>query len=126
MGGPRRTPFDAPRDDRPIGARLGPAPLPPPLAQAADTARPLAAGPDPSVTPDETLVLSAIAEEMESSGHRLNSFGAYLAREMEESGERRIALSTKLRELAVVRELCYDRDVAIYKEGFALGSPSSS
>ena len=53
--------INAPREDHPIGARLRPAPLPPPLAQVADTARPLAAGPDPSFTPDETSVLRAIA-----------------------------------------------------------------
>ena len=50
---------------------------------------------------------------------------------MEENGERMIALSTKLKELAVlrelgVRELGYDRDVAIYMEGFAVGSSSSA
>ena len=50
---------------------------------------------------------------------------------MGNSGERTIALSTMLKELAVVqglgvRELGYDRDVAIYKEGFALGSSSSA
>ena len=43
-----------------------------------------------------------------------------LAREMEERGERMIALSTKLKELAV------NRDVAIYMEGFAVGSSSSA
>jgi len=132
---------NAPLGDRPIGARLGPAPLPPPLAQVADTARPLAAGPDPSFTPDETSVLRAIAEETEDAGHRMKSWSEEqhgiaicqlkLARAVEESGERMIALSTKLKELAVVRELGvrelgYDRDVAIYKEGFALGSSSSS
>ena len=50
---------------------------------------------------------------------------------MEQHGERMIALSKKLKELAVVRELgvrelgC-DRDAAIYTEGFALGSSSSA
>ena len=126
---------NAPLEDRPIGARLGPAPLPPPLAQVADTARPLAAGPDPSFTPDETSVLRAIAEETEDAGHRMKSWSEEqhgiaicqlkLARTVEESGDRMIALSTKLKELAVVRELG-DRDVAIYQEGFALGSSSSS
>ena len=53
------------------------------------------------------------------------------AHEMEQHGERMIALSTKLKELAVVRELGvrelgYDRDVAIYMEGFAVGSSSSA
>ena len=53
------------------------------------------------------------------------------ARDMEENGERMIALSKKLKELAVVRQLgvrqlgC-DRDAAIYREGFALGSSSSA
>ena len=144
MGGPRRTPIDAPRDDRPIGARLGPAPLPPPLAQAADTARPLAAEPDPSFTPDETSILRDIAEETEDAGHRLKSWSeeqaaiairqCKFAHEMEQHGERMIALSKKLKELAVVRELgvrqqdgyVYDRDAAIYMEGFDLGSSSSA
>ena len=36
------------------------------------------------------------------------SLGAYLAREMEESGERMIGLSAKLEELALCRELDYD------------------
>jgi len=122
--------INAPLEDRPIGARLGPAPLPPPLAQAADTARPLAAGPDPSFTPDETSILRAIAEETEDAGHRMKYWSEEqqaiairqykLAREMEESGERMIALSTKLKELAV------NRDVAIYMEGFAVGSSSSA
>ena len=53
------------------------------------------------------------------------------ARDMEENGERMIALSTNLKELAVVRELGvrqlgYDRDVAINMEGFAVGSSSSA
>ena len=133
--------INAPLEDRPIGARLGPAPLPPPLAQAADTARPLAAEPDPSFTPDETSILRAIAEETEDAGHRLKSWSeeqaaiairqCKFARDMEENGERMIALSTKLKELAVVRErgvrqLGHDRDAAIYMEGFALGSSSSA
>ena len=127
--------INAPLEDRLIGARLGPAPLPPPLAQAADTARPLAAEPDPFLTPDETNILRAIAEETEDAGHRMKSWSEEqhgiaicqlkLARAVEASGERMIALSTKLKELAVVRELG-DRDVAIYQEGFAPGSPSSS
>ena len=45
---------------------------------------------------------------------------------MDESGKRMIDLSTKLKELAVERGLGGDRDVAIYQEGFALGSSSSS
>ena len=133
--------INAPLEDRPIGARLGPAPLPPPLAQAADTARPLAAEPDPSFTPDETSILRAIAEETEDDGHRLKSGSEEqaaiairqrkFARDMEENGERMIALSTKLKELAVVRglgvrQLGYNRDAAIYMEGFALGSSSSA
>ena len=133
--------INAPLEDRLIGARLGPAPLPPPLAQAADTARPLAAEPDPSFTPDETSILRAIAEETEDAGHRLKYWSeeqaaiavrqCKFARDMEENGERMIALSTKLKELAVVRELGvrqlgYDRDAAIYMEGFALGSSSSA
>ena len=80
-------------------------------------------------------------EETEDAGHRMKSWSeeqqaiatrqCKLAREMEESGERMIALSTKLKELAVVRELGvrqlgYDRDAAIYMEGFALGSSSSA
>ena len=143
---PRIAEINAPLEARPIGARLGLVPLPPPLAppplaQAADTARPLAAGPDPSFTPDETSILRAIAEETEDAGHRMKSWSeeqqaiatrqCKLAHEMEESGERMIALSTKLKELAVVRELGvrelgYDRDVAINMEGFAVGSSSSA
>ena len=127
-------------------AELGPVPQPPPLAptpleQAADTARPLAAEPDPSLSPDETSILRAIAEETEDAGHRLKSWSeeqaaiairqCKFARDMEENGERMIALSTKLKELAVVRELGvrelgYDRDVAINMEGFAVGSSSSA
>ena len=50
---------------------------------------------------------------------------------MEQHGERMVALSKILKELAVVRELgvrqfVCDRDAAIYKEGFALGSSSSA
>ena len=112
-----------------------------PLAQAADTARPIAAEPDPSSTPDETSILRDIAEETEGAGHRLKSWAeeqsaiairqCKFAHEMEQHGERIIALSKKLKELAVVRELgvrqlgC-DRDAAIYMEGFALGSSSSA
>ena len=79
----------------------------PPLAQAADTARPLAAEPDPFLTPDETNILRAIAEETEDAGHRLKSWSeeqaaiairqCKFARDMEENGERMIALSTKLK-----------------------------
>ena len=133
--------INEPPEDRLIGARLGLAPLPPPLAQAVDTARPLAAEPDPSFTPDETRILRAIAEETEDAGHRLKSWSeeqaaiairqSKFAHEMEQHGERMIALSTKLKELAVVRELGvrqlgYGRDAAIYMEGFALGSSSSA
>ena len=50
---------------------------------------------------------------------------------MADIGERMIALSTKIKELAVAqglgaRELGYDRDVAIYKAGITLGSSSSA
>ena len=76
-------------------------------------------------------------EETEDAGQRMKSWSeeqqaiatrqCKLAREMEESGERMIALSTKLKELAGVRELgVRDRDVAIYMEGFAVGSSSSA
>ena len=105
--------INAPLEDRLIGARLRPAPLAPPLAQSADTARPLAAGQHLSFTPDETSVLRAIAEETEDAGHRMKSWSAstvaigdrhvQFARGMEGRGERMIALSTKLKELAVVR-----------------------
>ena len=82
-----------------------------------------------------------IAEYMRGFGHRMKYWSeeqqaiatrqCKLAREMEESGGRMIALSTKLKELAVVRELGvrelgYDRDVAINMEGFAVGSSSSA
>ena len=110
-------------------------------AQAVDTARPLAVGPDPCFTPDETSVLRAIAGGTEDAGHRMRSWSSstfaiadrhvQFAKDMEGHGERMCALSTKLKELAVVRglgvrELGYDRDVAIYTEGFAVGRPSSA
>ena len=102
--------INAPLEDRPIGARLGPVPLPPPLAppplaQAADTARPLAAGPDPSFTPDETSILRAIAEETEDAGHRMKSWSeeqqtiairqCKFARDMEENGEHHVCFQTQ-------------------------------
>ena len=72
-------------------------------------------------------------EETEDKGHRMKSWSeeqqaiatrqCKLAREMEESGERMIALSTKLKELAVVRELG-ERELDM--EGFAVGSSSSA
>ena len=124
--------INAPLEDHPIGARLGPAPLPPPLAQVADTARPLAAGPDPSFTPGETSVLRAIAAELESAGHNVRGFGAWvldgggissLPREISKQAQQLFDLAIRLNDLALARE---NRDVAIYKEGFALGSSSSS
>ena len=78
----------------------------------------LSQGPDPSFTPDETSVLLAIAEETESAGLRLQSFGEHLASEIEQNAQRMIGLSTKLKELAVVRDLGHD----IFNNG---GSSSS-
>ena len=124
--------INAPREDHPIGARLRPAPLPPPLAQVADTARPLAAGPDPFFTPGETSVLRAIAAELESAGHNVRGFGACvldgggissLPREISKQAQQLFDLAIRLNDAALARE---NRDVAIYNEGFALGSSSSS
>ena len=109
---------------------------PPPIPQAVDTAianaqafRPPAAEPDLSSAPEETNILRGIAQESENAGHRLKSWAeeqativllhSKFAQEMEQHGERMIALSKNMKELAC------DRDAAIYTEGFALGSSSS-
>ena len=83
--------------------------------------------------------MRAIAEETEDAGHRLKSWSeeqatiairqSEIAHQMEQHGERMNA-----KELAVARELgvwqqdgyVYDRDAAIYMEGFDLGSSSSA
>ena len=107
-------------------------PLPQIGEQVADTARPLAAGPDPSFTPGETSVLRAIAAELESAGHNVRGFGAWvldgggissLPREILKQAQQLFDLAIRLHDLALAREY---RDVAIYQEGFALGSSSSS
>ena len=105
--------INAPLEDRPIGARLGPAPLPPPLAQVADTARPLAAGPDPFFTPGETSVLRAIAAELESAGHNVRGFGACvldgggissLPREISKQAQQLFDLAIRLNDAALARK----------------------
>ena len=107
---------NAPPEDHLINARLGPAPLPlpPPIPQAVDTAianaqafRPPAAEPDPSSAPEETSILRDIAQESENAGHRLKSWAEEqativllhfrFAQEMEQHGERMIALSNNSR-----------------------------
>ena len=69
---------------------------------------------------------------MESAGHNVRGFGACvldgggissLPREISQQAQRLFDIAIRLNDLALVREY---RDVAIYKEGFALGSSSSA
>ena len=84
---------------------------------------------------DKLHNLRELVEEVDTAGHQLLAYSALqtamvaqhskCAQDMERRGIDMIYLAEKLKELAVVRELGA-RDVAIYQEGFALGSSSTS
>ena len=69
---------------------------------------------------------------MEGDGHNVRGFGAWvldggyissLPREISQQAQQLLDLAIRLNDAALARE---NRDVAIYNEGFALGSSSSS